>query len=493
MPSLLIPALNEFNWTINSISRNNLTFRYEPLQPLLLLEMLNDVHGDVFFDIGSNIGLYTIMMSTSESLQNIYSYEPAQDTYVELEANIKLNNLSNIATPYCLGVSSSDGTFNFQIESPLSGINSIVDTSFHNKDLFHEFTEIKTVALDNCHHLESKTLVFKIDVEGHEYEVLKGAKNLLSKNMCILQIEIMEKHLKNCQNILTSLGYYEIFKIKNDHYFTNISYKDRIINIFERKNELIRPAVANIDQALVVFAAAKPSPHFNLLDRFLVMMQTKEIPVILCFNKEDIASEEKLSELAEIYEKCGCQLIFVSAKEEKNMETLRRMLEGKTTAIAGPSGVGKSSIINFLNPKPNMETGSISRKIERGKHTTRHSELFMIGEDSYIMDTPGYDIACNTAMIAGGCQMIAFTTGRGTPTGHAIAPIFKITGNRATFERMKDNIEVDVSALTAGEISIEQAGEIIYHEMMEIIEGKLTKAETYGFSDTAIDRICRFI
>ena len=163
-----------------------------------------------------------------------------------------------------------------------------------------------------------------------------------------------------------------------------------IIRILPRQNELIRPAVANIDQALVVFAAAKPSPHFNLLDRFLVMMQTKEIPVILCFNKEDIASEEKLSELAEIYEKCGCQLIFVSAKEEKNMETLRRMLEGKTTAIAGPSGVGKSSIINLLNPKANMETGSISRKIERGKHTTRHSELFMIGEDSYIMDTPGF-------------------------------------------------------------------------------------------------------
>ena len=163
-----------------------------------------------------------------------------------------------------------------------------------------------------------------------------------------------------------------------------------IIDIFERKNELIRPAVANIDQALVVFAAAKPSPHFNLLDRFLVMMQTKEIPVILCFNKEDIASEEKLSELAAIYEKCGCQLIFVSAKEEKNMETLRRMLEGKTTAIAGPSGVGKSSIINLLNPKANMETGSISRKIERGKHTTRHSELIYIGEDTYLMDTPGF-------------------------------------------------------------------------------------------------------
>lgn len=112
---------------------------------------------------------------------------------------------------------------------------------------------------------------------------------------------------------------------------------------------------------------------------------------------------------------------------------------------------------------------------------------------SIIMDTPGYDIACNTAMIAGGCQLIAFTTGRGTPTGHAIAPIFKITGNRETFQRMKDNLEVDVSALTSGEISIEEAGEIIWKEMMEIINGKSTKAEQFGFSDTAIDRICRFI
>ena len=130
-------------------------------------------------------------------------------------------------------------------------------------------------------------------------------------------------------------------------------------------------------------------------------------------------------------------------------------------------------------------TSPIVEVVAEGRRPTKKGAI--------ILDTPGYDIACNTAMIAGGCQMIAFTTGRGTPTGHAIAPIFKITGNRATFERMKDNIEVDVSALTAGEISIEQAGEIIYHEMMEIIEGKLTKAETYGFSDTAIDRICRFI
>ena len=144
-----------------------------------------------------------------------------------------------------------------------------------------------------------------------------------------------------------------------------------ITALLPRHNKLVRPAVANIDQALVVFAAVKPSPHFNLLDRFLVMMGRKDIPAILCFNKEDIAPEEKLAQLKEIYRACGCPLLFVSAKEGRNIEALEDLLEGKTTVIAGPSGVGKSSLINLLKPGADMETGSISRKIERGKHTTR--------------------------------------------------------------------------------------------------------------------------
>lgn len=163
-----------------------------------------------------------------------------------------------------------------------------------------------------------------------------------------------------------------------------------IISILPRKNELIRPAVANIDQALVVFAVTKPSPHFNLLDRFLVMMESKQIPVILCFNKEDLADFFEIERLKQIYSRCGYPCIFTSAIENKNIEQIKELLRGKTTAIAGPSGVGKSSIINILQPKANMETGSISRKIERGKHTTRHSELFWIEGDSYIMDTPGF-------------------------------------------------------------------------------------------------------
>ena len=166
-----------------------------------------------------------------------------------------------------------------------------------------------------------------------------------------------------------------------------------ITKILERKNELIRPAVANIDQALVVFAVTKPKPHFNLLDRFLVMMECKEIPVVLVFNKKDIAEEQEIRELQEVYSHLGYTVIFTSAKEEENVELVKEVLEGKTTAVAGPSGVGKSSLINLLQNGIEMETGSISEKIERGKHTTRHSELIPINENSYIMDTPGFSFS----------------------------------------------------------------------------------------------------
>ena len=160
--------------------------------------------------------------------------------------------------------------------------------------------------------------------------------------------------------------------------------------ILPRKNALIRPAVANVDQALLIFAAASPNPNFNLLDRFLVMMGRQDVPVILCFNKCDLITEEQQQEIASVYEASGCKILFVSAKKELGLKELQEILEGKTTTVAGPSGVGKSSLINLLAPEACMETGEISKKIERGRHTTRHAELIQLKGDGYIMDTPGF-------------------------------------------------------------------------------------------------------
>lgn len=166
--------------------------------------------------------------------------------------------------------------------------------------------------------------------------------------------------------------------------------KGNVETILSRKNELIRPAVSNIDMALVIFAAAKPDPNFNLLDRFLCMMEYQKVPVTICFNKCDLITEEQKKELEAIYKPAGYDVIFTSAKAGIHLEELRELLKGKTTTVAGPSGVGKSSLINQLQDSIYMETGSISEKIERGKHTTRHSEIIPLGDDAYIMDTPGF-------------------------------------------------------------------------------------------------------
>ena len=166
--------------------------------------------------------------------------------------------------------------------------------------------------------------------------------------------------------------------------------KGNITEILPRNNDLIRPAVANIDQALVIFAAAKPEPNFNLLDRFLLMMQQKDIPCILCFNKKDLIEHGKCEEYYSIYKDTDATILFVSAKEKDGVEQIKELLSHKVTTVAGPSGVGKSSLINLFQDEIQMETGEISSKIDRGKHTTRHSELIAIDEDSFILDTPGF-------------------------------------------------------------------------------------------------------
>lgn len=163
-----------------------------------------------------------------------------------------------------------------------------------------------------------------------------------------------------------------------------------LIRIFPRKNQLIRPASANVDQAMVIFAVRQPDPNYSLLDRFLIAMEQQHIPTVICFNKQDLGTEEEVDKLKNIYSACGYQIITTSAQKEEGIRELKKILDGKTTVVAGPSGVGKSSLTNLLQEEICMETGEISKKLKRGKHTTRHSQLLNIGENTYIMDTPGF-------------------------------------------------------------------------------------------------------
>lgn len=163
-----------------------------------------------------------------------------------------------------------------------------------------------------------------------------------------------------------------------------------IVEIKKRTNELIRPAVANVDQSLVVFSIDLPKPNRNLLDRFLIMMEYRDIPCGICLQKSDLDENSGAQELKKIYEAARCPVFITSVKERRGTEELIRYLSGKTTVLAGPSGVGKSSLLNILCGEERMETGEVSKKIGRGRHTTRHTELFALGDDTYLFDTPGF-------------------------------------------------------------------------------------------------------
>ncbi len=162
-----------------------------------------------------------------------------------------------------------------------------------------------------------------------------------------------------------------------------------VTDILPRRNSLSRPAVANIDQAMVIFSLADPVPNLNLLDRFLVTMESQGIPAVICFTKKDIDRDGKAGEYRAIYENAG-YTVFVIDAVKGDISEVTDTLDGKTTVFAGPSGVGKSTLTNRIQPEAGMETAKVSEKIHRGRQTTRHTELVFVGPGTFIMDTPGF-------------------------------------------------------------------------------------------------------
>ncbi len=160
--------------------------------------------------------------------------------------------------------------------------------------------------------------------------------------------------------------------------------------IEKRKNELLRPSVSNVDQAIIVFAAAKPDPNIILLDKMIVLAISSHLEPILCINKVDLIASEKLQNLIEPYERAGFQVITTSTKRGDGLEDLKTVVKEKITVFAGPSGVGKSSLLNQVQEGLVLQTGEISEKIKRGKHTTRHSELIELLNGGWVVDTPGF-------------------------------------------------------------------------------------------------------
>ena len=165
--------------------------------------------------------------------------------------------------------------------------------------------------------------------------------------------------------------------------------KGVINSIYPRKNQFIRPPIVNVDTFVVVFAASKPKPNLVLVDKFLVMAEMHGVEAVICINKSDLVSRDELDEYRNVYDGIY-PVIAVSARTGEGMDELKKAISGKTAAFAGPSGVGKSTITNALVPHANMETGSISEKTKRGRHTTRHAEIFKAEGGGRIFDTPGF-------------------------------------------------------------------------------------------------------
>lgn len=198
-------------------------------------------------------------------------------------------------------------------------------------------------------------------------------------------IECRARGLFRNQNIKPLVG--DKVKIRLTEENKNNGYIEEIL---KRKNEMKRPAVSNIDQIIIVFAVKNPEPSFLLLDKLLIASEINNLEPIICFNKCDLIDEKDISKYREIYKSTGYRIIFTSRYNSNLLNDFKDLLRDKVSLFSGPSGVGKSSLMNAIDNGFELKTGEISEKLKRGKHTTRHAEIYKLNFGGFAVDTPGF-------------------------------------------------------------------------------------------------------
>jgi ribosome biogenesis GTPase len=180
-----------------------------------------------------------------------------------------------------------------------------------------------------------------------------------------------------------------------------------LLGLKQRKNELIRPRVSNVDINVIVVSAAKPKLNYELLDSLLIYSETKNLEVVICINKIDIASS--FNDISQVYESAGYRVFAVSASGSIGVDEVVKHISGKSVILSGPSGTGKTSLLNAIMPGQGFKTGELTRKTQRGTHTTRHAEFIRLNDDTYICDTPGFTSFNLTAFMQTGFEQDGIT------------------------------------------------------------------------------------
>lgn len=216
-------TFDQYSWTAQSAYRNQIHQSFEPVQPYVFFQYAAAAACNIFFDIGANVGVYTILTKTCKTVTEIYAFEPDETAFCHLVQNISSNKMTEVATAFDLVVSDQSGMVNFGTQAPASGINAVISTSIHGMEQYPSTSTRLSISIDEFYHGKKQTIAFKIDVEGHEKQVLEGAQRVLVENAAIIQCEIYQNH-EETTKFMADLGYRKIFAIKNDYYFSNIAH-----------------------------------------------------------------------------------------------------------------------------------------------------------------------------------------------------------------------------------------------------------------------------